>query len=147
MNGWLLSARGAGALIGTLIIAYIGNRKLRGKLWALGNLTLPLFWIIFSFITHAPTSLIITVFVGMTFVIAVNLTNAMIQTEVTDELRGRVMGIYVLVFFGLTPIGSLLAGVIAQRFNEQVTVLGSGIIMLGLALFVAIRMPYLRHVD
>ena len=55
----------------------------------------------------------------MTFVIAVNLTNAMIQTEVTDELRGRVMGIYVLVFFGLTPIGSLLAGVIAQRFDEQ----------------------------
>ncbi len=94
-----------------------------------------------------PTSLIITVFVGLAFVISVNLTNAMIQTEVTDELRGRVMGIYVLVFFGLTPIGSLLAGVIAQTFGEQITVMGSGLLMFGLALFVAIRMPYLRRFD
>lgn len=147
MNGWLLSARGIGALMGTLLIAYIGNRKLRGKLWAWGNLSLPLFWVIFSFLTHAPSTLIVTVFVGLSFVISVNLTNAMIQTEVTDELRGRVMGIYILVFFGLTPIGSLLAGVIAQRFGEQITVLGSGLIMLVLATFVAIRMPYLRHVD
>jgi MFS family permease len=147
VNGWLLSARGIGALIGTLFIAYIGNRKIRGKLWAFGNLALPVGWIAFSFITNVPVSLILFVFVGLTFIVSINLTNAMIQTEVTDELRGRVMGIYTLVFFGLTPIGSLLAGVIAQRFNEQVTVLGSGIIMLGLALFVAIRMPYLRHVD
>ena len=134
-------------MIGTLLIAYIGNRKFRGKLWAWGNLTLPLFWIIFSFLTHAPSTLIVTVFVGLSFVVSVNLTNAMIQTEVTDELRGRVMGIYVLVFFGLTPIGSLLAGVIAQLYGEQITVLGSGLIMLVLAAFVAIRMPYLRHVD
>lgn len=147
MNGWLLSARGIGALIGTLLIAYIGNRKVRGKLWAWSNLSLPIFWIVFSYLTHAPTSLIVTVFVGMSFVVAVNLTNSMIQTEVTDELRGRVMGIYVLVLFGLTPIGSLLAGVFAQTFGEQVTVLGSGLIMFALALFVAIRMPYLRHMD
>lgn len=147
MNGWLLSARGGGALLGTLIIAYVGHRKLRGKLWAWSNLILPFGWIIFSFLTNAPFSLAVTVLIGMSFVSSVNLTNAMIQTLVSDELRGRVMGIYTLVFFGLTPVGSLLAGVIAQSIGEQITVLGSGVIMLCLALFVAIRMPYLRHVD
>jgi MFS family permease len=147
MNGWLLSSRGAGALIGTLLIAYIGNRKSRGKLWAFGNLTMPVLWILFSFITNVPISLTVAVFIGLSFVISVNLTNAMIQTEVTDELRGRVMAIFTLTFFGLTPVGSLLAGVFAQKFGEQVTVLSSGIFLLVLAIFTAIRMPYLRRVD
>jgi MFS family permease len=147
MNGWLLSSRGAGALIGTLLIAYIGNRKSRGKLWAFGNLTMPVLWILFSFITNVPFSLTVAVFIGLSFVISVNLTNAMIQTEVTDELRGRVMAIFTLTFFGLTPVGSLLAGVFAQKFGEQVTVLSSGIFLLVLAIFTAIRMPYLRRVD
>jgi predicted MFS family arabinose efflux permease len=147
LNGWLLSARGTGALMGTLLIAYIGNRKVRGNLWAFGNLAMPVLWIVFSFITKVPLSLIIAVFIGLTFVISVNLTNVMIQTEVTDELRGRVMAIYTLTFFGLTPIGSLLAGVFAEKFGEQITVLSSGIILLVLAIFTALRMPYLRKVD
>jgi predicted MFS family arabinose efflux permease len=147
LNGWLLSARGAGALMGTLLIAYIGNRKVRGNLWAFGNLAMPVLWIVFSFITKVPLSLIIAVFIGLTFVISVNLTNVMIQTEVTDELRGRVMAIYTLTFFGLTPIGSLLAGVFAEKYGEQITVFSSGIILLVLVIFTATRMPYLRRVD
>jgi MFS family permease len=147
MNGWLLSSRGAGALIGTLLIAYIGNRKARGKLWAFGNLTMPVLWILFSFITNVPFSLTVAVFIGLSFVISVNLTNAMIQTEVTDELRGRVMAIFTLTFFGLTPVGSLLAGLFAEKYGEQITVLSSGIILLVLAIFTALRMPYLRRVD
>jgi MFS family permease len=147
MNGWLLSSRGAGALIGTLLIAYIGNRKARGKLWAFGNLTMPVLWIIFSLITNVPFSLTVAVFIGLSFVISVNLSNAMIQTEVTDKLRGRVMAIFTLTFFGLTPVGSLLAGVFAEKFGEQITVLSSGVILLVLAIITALRMPYLRKVD
>jgi len=62
-------------------------------------------------------------------------------------LRGRVMGIYTLVFFGLTPIGSLLAGLSAEKFGLQFTVLVSGSILLLFALFTAMRMPYLRKLD
>ena len=147
VNGWLLSARGIGAVIATLIIAYIGNRKLRGKLWALGNILLPVFWIIFSLIDRIVPSLVAVIFIGMAFILAVNLSNAMVQTTVTDELRGRVMAIFSLVFFGLTPVGALFAGLAAQQFGVQVTVLTSGVILLLLSLFTAIHMPYLRHLD
>lgn len=147
VNGWLLSARGTGAVIATLIIAYIGNRKSRGKLWALGSLLLPVFWIIFSLIDRIFPSLLVAIFIGMAFILAVNLSNAMVQTTVTDELRGRVMAIFSLVFFGLTPIGSLFAGLAAQQFGVQKTVMASGLILLALSIFTAIRMPYLRHLD
>ncbi len=147
MNGWLQSARGAGALIGTLIIAYIGTRNIRGRVWAVGSLALPLLWMAFSFITRVPISLTVAMFIGLTFILSVNLTNAMIQTEVTDELRGRVMAIFTLTFFGLSPIGSLLAGVLAEIYGEQTTVFISGLILFILAVFTAIRMPYLRRLD
>ena len=147
VNGWMLSARGLGALVSTLIIAYVGNRSIRGNLWAAGNLMLPLFWIGFSFITAIPASLMLLVFIGMSFILAINLTNSMVQTAVSDDMRGRVMGIYTLVFFGLTPVGSLLAGLAAESIGEQNTVLASGIIMLVLSIFTAVKMPYLRNVD
>ena len=147
MNGWLQSARGAGALIGTLIIAYIGTRNIRGRAWAVGSLGLPLLWMVFSFITNVPISLTVLMFIGLTFILSVNLSNAMIQTEVTDELRGRVMAIFTLTFFGLSPIGSLLAGIFAEAYGEQVTVFISGLMLFVLAIFTAIRMPFLRKIN
>jgi hypothetical protein len=43
-----------------------------------------------------------------------NTANALVQTAVSDELRGRVMGLYTLGFLGLMPIGALLAGGVAE---------------------------------
>jgi MFS-type transporter involved in bile tolerance (Atg22 family) len=40
-----------------------------------------------------------------------------VQITVPDELRGRIMGLYALVFAGMTPIGSLLMGSIAERWG------------------------------
>ena len=60
-----------------------------------------------------------------------NNNNAILQTEVPDALRGRVMGVYTLVFFGAMPLGSLFAGTIAEKIGEPPTVmLGAGVLML-----------------
>jgi hypothetical protein len=61
-----------------------------------------------------------------------NLANAIIQGQVTDSLRGRVMGIYTLVFFGLLPLGGLLAGAIGHHAGEPLAVgLGAAALLLG----------------
>jgi MFS family permease len=52
--------------------------------------------------------------------------NTLVQTLVPDELRGRVMGVYTLVFLGSTPIGSLLAGTVAAHFHSVSLALGGG---------------------
>jgi MFS family permease len=52
--------------------------------------------------------------------------NTLVQTLVPDELRGRVMGVYTLVFLGSTPIGSLLAGLLAGRLHSVPLALAGG---------------------
>ncbi len=146
-NGWLLSARGAGALIGTLLLAYVAGRKIRGKLWSYALILVPILWIGFSLVNNLTPSLIVLAAVGLVLIVEVNLTNAMVQTEVEDSLRGRVMGIYTTVFFGLQPVGALIAGIVATQIGEQLTVTASGVILLILAIFTWIRMPYLRKIE
>ena len=74
-----------------------------------------------------------------------NNSNAMMQTEVPDHLRGRVMSVYTLVFFGSMPLGSLFAGAFAQKFGEPLTVvIGAAILML-MAIISWIFIPRIRQ--
>jgi MFS family permease len=82
--------------------------------------------------------------VGWGFMVILNSSNALVQTHIPDELRGRVMGIYTLTFFGLMPVGSLLNGALATRIGAPGTVLINGVVMLLFAALVWLRAPSLR---
>jgi MFS family permease len=71
-------------------------------------------------------------------------TNTILQTIVDDNLRGRVMAFYTMAFLGTAPLGSLLAGFVADHIGPMKTILlgGSSCIIAGL-LF-ATRLPTLR---
>ena len=142
--GWLQSARGAGALIGALLLASLGRFKFKGKLLTAGTILFPLTLLIFALIRWLPVSLLVLVAVGAAQILALNLANAIVQTQVSDELRGRVMGIYSLVFFGFMPIGGLLAGAAAQYIGEPETVAVSALISLGVAALVWVFLPQVR---
>ena len=146
-NGWLLSARGVGSLSGGLILAMFGSRKLRGKIWGYSTLVIPVLWVAFAWITNLSMSLIVVGFIGLFMILVSNLTNAMVQTQVDDNIRGRVMGIYSMIFFGFNPVGSLIAGFSAERIGEQWTVAACGIILMVTALFAWFKMPELRKVE
>ncbi len=146
-NGWLLSARGVGSLIGALILASLGSRKIRGRIWAWSSLLVPILWLVFAWMTDIPLSLLSIAFVGLFIIMTVNLSNAMVQTQVEDALRGRVMGIYTMVFFGFNPLGSLLAGYAADQIGAQWTVTCCAIILLLVAIFNWVKMPYVRDLD
>lgn len=146
-NGWLLSARGVGSLIGGLMIAYLGSRNIRGKIWFIGNLIMPIGLILFSIFKVLPVSLITLVVLGWSFMAVVNTTNAMIQSWVPDELRGRVMAVHVLIFMGSSPIGSLLSGTLAEKFGEPATVLiNAGMLLLITWLVIFLR-PGMRQLE
>jgi len=143
-NGLLLSARGAGSLIGALMIAYLGARIVRGKIWTIGSLVLPISLILFSLFRTLPVSLIMLVVMGWSLMSVVNITNALIQTHVPDELRGRVMGVYILVFQGGFPIGSLIAGWLAGVTSEAITVFSFACVILVVVTFIHLRQPSIR---
>jgi MFS family permease len=146
-NGLLLSARGLGALIGALMVAALGSRKIQGKLWTIGSLVMPLLMIVFAFVRWLPFSLLSLLLTGWGFMILANTSNAMVQTQLPDELRGRVMGIYTMIFLGFYPLGSLLAGGLAGVLGEPVTVTLSALILLIFSVLVWLRLPALRRIE
>lgn len=144
-NGLLLSARGLGSLIGALMIAYLGARIVRGKLWTVGTLVMPAALMIFALFRLLPVSLLMLVVMGWSLMSVVNLTNALIQTHIPDELRGRVMSVYILLFQGGFPIGALIAGYLAGLTSEAITVFTFACVLLVVAVFIQLRQPSIRN--
>jgi MFS family permease len=103
--------------------------------------------IIFAFVRSQPMSLIVLVGVGAAMILQNNLNNALMQTLTPDALRGRVMAIYSLVFFGFMPIGALLAGGAAERIGEPNTVIAGAVITLAIALALYIFVPRVRQLE
>jgi MFS family permease len=73
-------------------------------------------------------------------------SNTIIQTVVSDEMRGRVMSFYSMAFMGMAPFGGLLAGALAHRIGATRTVAVSGVACVLAALWFATRLPSLRRV-
>ena len=146
-NGVILSARGFGAIVASILVASLGHTRHRGRLWAAGIIILPSMLLVFSFMRLLPLSLLAMTGVGLGFMLAANTSNAMVQTRVPDELRGRVMSVYILVFFGSFPIGSLLAGQMAEHFGEPITMVINSGLLLVYALFLLLRFPRLARLS
>ncbi len=145
-NGWLISARGFGSLISALMLAYWGSRKIRGKLWTAGAFIMPVTLFIFAYIRWLPLSIVLLVVGGWGFMMVLNNSQAIVQTLVSDHLRGRVMGVYTLIFFGSMPLGSLFAGSVAEKLGEPITVmLGAGILFIWALVFWLLFPEIRRH--
>jgi predicted MFS family arabinose efflux permease len=141
---FLQSARGLGALAGALMIASLGSQSIKGRLLTLGGWVMPILLMAFSTTRQTPLSLVTLFGVGWGFMIMMNTSNALAQTHVEDSLRGRVMGVYTLTFFGLMPIGALINGSLATRVGAPTTVMINALIMLAFAAFLWLKFPGLR---
>lgn len=146
-NGYLQSARGIGALAGALVLAAVSGTVAKGKLITWGGFIFPGLLMVYSLLDILPLSLLLLFGIGFWFIFFINTSNALVQSLVPDELRGRVMSIYTLVFFGFMPIGSLLAGEAGERIGEPATVFIGALVLLVFALLVWWRVPSLRRSD
>jgi MFS family permease len=146
-TGLLQSARGMGALASALMIASLGRFKFKGRLLTLGSLAFPLLMLAFAFVRWLPLSLLVLVGSGMTIILVMNLANALVQTLAPDELRGRIMAIYSLTFFGLLPVGALWTGAFAEAASEPSAIILGATIMLGFAAMLWFFAPWLRKLE
>lgn len=146
-NGYMQSARGLGSLLAALMIASLGRFKYRGKLMTVGMFVFPLLLLAFAAAKSIPVSLILLVGIGWSMITFFNLANSLVQTEVEDHLRGRVMGVYSLTFFGLIPIGALFNGALAERIGEPLTIAVVALISLAITVLVTLLTPKLRTLE
>ena len=126
--GYLNSFVGAGAVICTI---YLASRKpgtsLRSILFVSG-LLLGVGLVGFSFARNFPLALFFATVAGFGTMAQVTVTNIFVQSEAAPEMRGRAVGIMLMVFFGMLPLGSVLVGAVAERVGAPVTVLAEGVI-------------------
>src|SRR5881398_58769 len=112
--GILMSASGAGAFIGALVVATYGHLFTPRKL-ALGGVWLfSIALLAFALTRNFYVALIFLTLVGFGMLLFFSTSNTVLQTIVPDEMRGRVMGVWSLVFGAMIPLGSLEAGATAH---------------------------------
>jgi predicted MFS family arabinose efflux permease len=146
-NGFLQSARGVGSLIGGLMIASLARNKIKGKVLTLGSLVFPVLLLVWSAMRWLPLSLLVLLGVGWSMMLVFNMANILVQSVVSDQLRGRVMSIYSLGFFGMFPVGALLAGTVAEKIGAPSTVALAAIVLLAFGGVLWLRMPHLRALE
>ena len=145
--GMLMAAPGVGALLAVLILASVVNRLKRQGLFLVGSIViLGLFLILFSQVKSFPLALVSLILAGLFQMFFLASTNTLLQLIVPDELRGRVMSLYMLDR-GFMPAGALFAGVTAHFIGAPSTVAIMGTIVIVLALMVAWRVPALRVLE
>lgn len=131
--GFLFAGLGFGSLGGALTLAYARARSLRMVFLSGAGFVVTL--LLLGISHHYPLSLLMLALMGIFSVVYSTTTQSRLQTIVPDELRGRVMSLYTLLFLGTTPIGSLFVGVIAEHWSVGTVIELCGLFSLaGLAL-------------
>lgn len=144
--GFLQSAGGAGALCGVLAVAYSSHAGGKGRLAIGGALAFGLLIVLFAFSKSYPLSLALAVALGLASQFYMTTINSILQVNLPDHLRGRVMGIFGLAW-ELMPVGGMIAGAIAEFAGAPVAVGIGGLMVAGMAAAVAFRSPTIRRLE
>jgi len=143
--GTLMGASGVGAFLAAAALARRTSVRGLGRVVAAGAVGFGLSLVLFSLSRSFWLSAAILVAVGFAMITQAAATNLLLQSLCPDALRGRIMSIYVIMFVGMAPWGSLLAGALAHRIGTPQTVaLGGVLCALAGAVFWS-AVPWLRR--
>jgi MFS family permease len=146
-NGLLLSARGIGSLLSALLIASLGRFNYKGKLLTVGTFAFPALLLAFAFVRSLPLALVVLLGAGIAAILIMNIANALVQALVPDALRGRVMSVYSMTFFGFMPLGALWMGTVAEYADEPTAVISGALIGLAVAVLIWVFAPRIRALE
>ena len=144
MLGTLMTASGVGALGGAFYLASRSTVLGLGRAIAIASSAFGVALVALGLSRSYLLSLAVLPIVGAGFMITMASTNTVLQTIVEEHLRGRVMAFYTMAFLGTAPIGSLIAGVLADRIGVPNTIMLGGLACLAGGIWFAFRLPALR---
>ncbi len=142
--GLLMGATGVGAVLGALTLASRTGVRGLGRIAAISSGAFGLCLIVFSFSTNFWFSVIVLVPTGFTVMTQMACANTLIQAMVPDRLRGRLMALYSMMFMGMSPMGALFGGAVANWLGAPWAVAIGGIACVGGAAVFYSRLPSLR---
>lgn len=142
--GWVNATTGLGAISGAFLLAHRISNGRRGQLLVWTNIAFPLLLIGFAFTTWIPLALVLAFGLGVGFMVQFTTINTLLQTRVADEMRGRVMGLYTITFFGFSPFGNLLIGFLGEKLGLAFAMTLFALLSLVLSRLVLSRTPEIK---
>ena len=138
--GLLMTFTGIGAVISALLLATFSEFRFRGRLIIVSSIVFVVVISLFAASRSLPLSCALLVLVGFSMVAQSATANTMLQTLSPDDLRGRVMAVFGIMFIGFSPIGSFQAGLIAQHLGApNAMVIGSAVLAITIAAVLVFR--------
>jgi len=125
---------GVGSVVGALFVAGSSYAAKKGRLALALQLVFAATLVAFGMSRHLAASLVIAFIAGSAIVGVVSLYSSLVQLSTTDAMRGRVMSIFMLAFRGGMPLGSLMAGFVAQRWSITTALEVNGVALAVVAL-------------
>jgi len=142
--GILMGAAGVGALMGALTLALRSGVKGLARWITVCCAGFGVSLILFSFSKSFWLSVALLMPVGYFIMLQMASSNTLIQVMVPDELRGRVMAVYSMMFMGMAPLGALLGGALSDRLGAPWTVAIGGLVSVAGAVWFGMHLPKIR---
>lgn len=128
--GYLYAASGLGALTAAFIVSALSKKNLTSFFIFGGNTLFALSILLFTFVQNLDIALALLFFVGVGLLAQFTMLNTTLQHLVTDEVRGRVMSIYTLMFIGLLPFGNFEVGFLSNAYGVETAIRIGAVIVL-----------------
>ena len=125
----LMGTAGAGAFLAALLVAYLGDFRRKGWFVLGGAILFGICIMGFAVSSRLTLSLLFLFGLGFALVCSIAISNTLLQKLVTDQMRGRVMSMFLLSFMGTMPIGNIIAGTASNHFGPQRTLAVGGFVV------------------
>jgi MFS family permease len=141
----MMAFSGAGAVCGALIVAWLGRFLHMGRVLLVTQAAFGVLITAFALTRVVWVSDVILFCTGAALLMTFSMTASLVQLIVTDELRGRVMSIYMVAFRGGMPLGSLVAGYAASRTSAPAVLEVNGMLILAVSIYFLVRSHGVRE--
>lgn len=143
--GVINAMSGVGAVTGAFLIAQFGDRGQRGRWLTWAALLFPVVLGLFALNQNYPIAMGLALLLGVGFMVTFTLINTLLQTRLADEMRGRVLSLYTLTFFGFTPFGNLAIGSLSERWGLSEAIIASAVASFVLSAVVLFKTKQVRQ--
>ena len=141
----LMAFSGAGSIVGALIVAWLGKYQRMGLTALVVQAVYGMLIVAFASSRVLWLSDILLFFTGAALMLVFSTVTSLIQLIAPNEMRGRVMSIYMLAFRGGMPLGSLVSGYLATLITAPYVLGINGVLLVLVAIYFLVRHPSVRE--
>jgi predicted MFS family arabinose efflux permease len=135
----MMAFSGAGAIVGSLFVAWLGRFKRMGVTTLSVQVAFGLFIVLFAVTRVIYVSYVLLFLTNVALMIVFSTVTSLIQLLAPNEMRGRVMSIYMLAFRGGMPLGSLASGFMASQFGAPAVLVVNGSLLMAVAAYFLLK--------